>query len=99
MNLLLQKAARRKVAATAQPVGADHLRSGFQPDEQRFDFFPRPWGFAQEGQARFDAGITFETTDIDALRQPVPTVPSLQLDKYGFERHAMKRVFRRFSHS
>jgi hypothetical protein len=64
-----------------------------QLDEQLLDFCSRPWGFAQKRKARFDAGVAFETTHVDAFSQPIPAIAGMKLDKYRFQRHAVEWVF------
>lgn len=62
------------------------------------DFFARPRGFAQEGEARFDAWIVREAANVDLAGQTVPAVPFDQLVQDGFEGDAMEGIFGRLRH-
>jgi len=39
----------------------------------------RPFGFAQESQARLDARVNAETANVDLLGEAIPTAPKNQI--------------------
>ena len=59
-----------------------------------FDFFARPRGFAQKGEAGFHGGIELETANGDAPAQLKPAMPLDQRVKYGFQRDPVQRIER-----
>ncbi len=59
-----------------------------------FDFFPRPGGFAQKGEAGFRGGIELKAADGDAAAHFTPTMLLDQLIDDGFQSDSMQGVTR-----
>lgn len=64
----------------------------------RFDLLPGPRGFAQEGQAGFDARIVGEAADADPRTQHFPAVTFHQGGQDFLQAQAVERIVRVFTH-
>ena len=62
-------------------------------DIKLFYFFARPGSFAQERQARLDAGIKPETPDVDNTAQVFPPKMFDELSQNHFQCFPVKRIF------
>jgi hypothetical protein len=65
---------------------------------EAFDLGARPRRFAQEGQARFDAGIAIETLDLHQCSQLCPTVAFDELDQHHLQGNAVQHIVAWFEH-
>jgi len=58
-----------------------------------FHLLPGPRSLSQEGEARLDAGIKFETTYVDDAAKILPTEMFYEFIQDHFKRFPMKGIF------
>ena len=58
----------------------------------RLQFLPRPWRFAEEFQAGFDAGVVQEALDGDLFEHAFPSEELFEFGEDAFERDAVQGV-------
>jgi hypothetical protein len=64
-----------------------------RPDVKFFDFFARPFGFAQEFETRLDTWIFVETFDSDQFAERIKSVKVNQFFEDFLQGYAVQRVF------
>lgn len=78
------------------PLPAPRLLALLIAEIQLLDLLARPFGLAQKGEARGDAGIVGEAANTDASGQFRPAVARHQIFEDGLERDAMQWIVRLF---
>jgi hypothetical protein len=69
-----------------------HYQLSLSNQVKFFHFRPRPGGFSEEFQARFDAGVVGEAADRDDLAQFFPAVISDQVIEDVFQFYTVEGV-------